>query len=178
MRFLEKWFSVRRGFTIIEVVVSVAIIGILTVVVIANLSASRTTATLGADARSLAAVIRETQGYALTGKQKNPNFFPCRYVISKAGNSAYQVTMHSHSGGADKTCGSPDQTDVIGTYSLSPGVVFSSGGFASGLTFTVPFGGVTKTPILLERGGKYHLICVAASGSVTDMPATIATLCP
>lgn len=71
----------KRSFSLAEVMVAVSIVGILTVVAIVLMSGDKQDQQLETDMRQLAAVIRETQNYTLSGKQPDPATKACGFGL-------------------------------------------------------------------------------------------------
>jgi len=81
------------GFSFIELMVVIAIIGIVSAMTLVSLSKSRAQKDVLSNARTLAATIREAQNYALTGKNINVNVagnVPCEFHVTATGTS-YKV---------------------------------------------------------------------------------------
>ena len=81
----------RRGFTLIEIMVVMAIIGIVTAVTIVSFGSGKERKAVEGQARKVAAAIREMQNYALTGKQIGTNV-PCKFGVISI-TSMQQPTM-------------------------------------------------------------------------------------
>lgn len=147
-----------RGFTLIEVVVVIAIIGIMSAMVMVSLTTGRTTRDLDRSAREVVAVLRDAQNAAVSGRAANVNENNCAYSVQISG-SAYTVS-NSYGNG----CAS---TGVLATYTLSRGVVFGSNLTAS---FSVPRGELTTgaASITLSKGGSTVYVCLSAAGRITE----------
>lgn len=82
MKTKQKNKKFKKGFTLIELLIVIAIIGIMTAALFVTMSRSGTTNSLKVAGRQVAAAIRETQNYALTGKQKDKDLYPCAFKFS------------------------------------------------------------------------------------------------
>jgi len=147
----------RKGFSLMELLIVIAIIGIMTAVLLVNLSGSRSQKQVEAAAREVAAAIREAQNNALTGKNVTTG---CSYIFTyNSGSSSYGISSCSNI-----------------NYTLSNGVIFNNG---NNFTFSVPFGTVSggyATPIVIRKGTSQYTICVNSAGNVTEKSGN--TLCP
>jgi prepilin-type N-terminal cleavage/methylation domain-containing protein len=117
------------GFTLIELVVSMAIISTMAAITIVSMSGAKTKQEVEGAARQVAAAIREAQNYAVTGKSIN-GAVPCQFRISATATSSTFQLQQTNS----TTCGA-----VSGSvsYSLQNGVQFSA---AAEIRFDVPRG--------------------------------------
>lgn len=153
------------GFTLIEVMIVVAIIGILSALTLGSLAAGRTARDLSRSSREVAAALREAQNYALSGRTANIGENNCAYSVQGSGST---FTL-SHTYGSSCTSG------VLATYSLSRGVVFGSNLTAS---FSVPRGELmpgASANIALTKGGSTVYVCLSAAGRVLENGSSI---CP
>lgn len=156
MRTVQK---TRSGFTLIEVVIVVAIIGITSTVVFVSISASRATRGLDRGSREVMAALREAQNYALSGRSatisENNTFFGLQI------SSATDYNVVSSSG-------------TISTYTLKDGVTFTSGNTT--IEFALPRGDVRQggTPLVgsyrisVTKGGSSRYACVYSTGRIVD----------
>lgn len=71
----------RKGFTLVEMLLTVAIIGILSAVVLVNLRGGRDQKDVELAAREIAAGIKEAQNNALAGRRSKNEHLPCYYQI-------------------------------------------------------------------------------------------------
>lgn len=78
-----KRYKASQGFTLIEVLVSVAILAIMAAVTIASLSGSRNRQEVGGAARVVAAILRDAQNNALAGKNITgvSSSRPCQFRV-------------------------------------------------------------------------------------------------
>jgi type II secretory pathway pseudopilin PulG len=82
--------KMRRGFSLLEMVIIVAIIAIMTSVMMVITFKERDTKELETAGREIVAAIREAQNNALTGKQQGPGL-PCAFRFWTDGVSRYRV---------------------------------------------------------------------------------------
>lgn len=166
--------KVSAGFTLVELAVVIAIIGILVTLTSVSFGTQNTKKALEVNAREISSVFREAQNYALTGKQLNSSNTTCAYSVTwVASTSTYSLNAIPKNGA---TCnGTPT---IIVTYLLKQGVTFTGSGSVS---FSLPWGtssGAVK--VLLSRLGDvatyYHTVCLNASGTVVDQVGNIT--CP
>lgn len=152
-----------RAFTLIEVMIVVAIIGILSGIVIIPLGNGRIERELETNAREFVGVVREAQNYALTGKQAVAGTDPCRFFMSWSGSS---YTLSYWYKDASGVC---NQTFLMATYTLNNGVAFGSG---DTLYFTLPHANLDFSTG--SRGATFtkqsinHIACVYADGRISD----------
>ena len=130
----EKTKKTFSGFTLIEIVVAMAILSIMAAVTITSMSGAKTKSEVDGAARQLAASIREAQNYALTGKNitSTSTNRACQFsVVSTSGSGTFVLKQASMAG---TTCGA--LANAV-TYTLQNGVSFSAG---SEVRFDVPRG--------------------------------------
>lgn len=157
-------FKIKKSlsaFTIIEMVVVLAIIGIITVIMLRDWSGGRTTQQLDSAGREVEAVVREAQNYALTGSQGVPGTEPCQFQITWGGAGYTTIYWYKNAAGA---CN--QQLAGFRSYTLKNGVTFSAGGSFS---FSLPHAGVVggSQTILLTKSGASQVVCVSASGLIS-----------
>lgn len=159
----------KRGFTLVELMVVMAMTAIMISVTIVSLSGSRDKKAVESEARKFAAVVREAQNYALTGKQFVSGRVTCSVGIGDitSDEAGYEV-LYFYRSGADCTI-SPSQV-TFATNTLSNGVHFSS--TTSAFNFAVPRGetGLGSTlRIGLNKGSVMYSVCVYPTGRVEDV---------
>ncbi|MCD6149636.1 prepilin-type N-terminal cleavage/methylation domain-containing protein [bacterium] len=146
----------KKAVTFIELVIVVAIVGIMTSVLLVSTSGSRTDKALEAAAREVAAMIREAQNYALTGKDAGAGCNSYVFAYTDATNS-YSVN---------------NGCNINNSYTLKNGIVFNSG-VSGSFNFSAPYGAcsvVLGAPenIALSKSGKTIRVCVYSSGKVIE----------
>jgi len=142
----------KNGFTLIELILVIAIIGIMSVATIVSLQGGKVKKDLESSAREVSAAIRESQNSALTGKIASES---CKRYYFSYTSSSVNYTV----GGS----GCPEIQ-----YKLKNGVTFASGGSFS---FEVPFGTLSTSgnvSIQLRKNGESYYICVGPSGSILE----------
>lgn len=165
-----------KAFTLVEIVVVVAIVGIMSALLFVNLSSNQATRAVETNTREFVGVVREAQNHALSGKQLVIGTDPCRYEINWGGvngttNKSYNLKYWYKN--ASGTC---NQSSVFATYSLKPGVTFSSG---ASFYFTLPhatldFASGSRVAIFMKASAT-HSACVYFNGRITDQ---VSASCP
>src|SRR3989338_8872679 len=155
------------GFTLIEVMVVVALMGIMAALSIVSLESGRIERELEANAREFVGIVREAQNYALTGRQIGGNT-TCSFSVAWAA-SAYSL-RYTPSGNC---AASPT---LIASYALKNGVAFSN---ADALSFSLPhaalnFGAGSKKATFTKQSRNY-VVCIYADGRISDQRGTV---CP
>jgi len=146
-----------------ELLIVIAIIGIMTTVGLVSLSSSRTNTKLQAAQREVASVIKLTQSYALQGKVADDGtgsgnmITPCGYGFRFKDSGSYEIFYNNWTtGGWGKTdCTSmngdfndrywkngPPHSKTLASFQLNNGVTLSSSVAATEIYFTVPDGGI------------------------------------
>lgn len=164
----------QKGFTLIEIVITVTIIGIASTVILAGLGGGRSEREVEASAREFASVVREAQNYALTGKQLTPNTDPCQYRMSWSGSQYSLTYLYAAAGGS---CATPSSS-VFATYSLKAGVSFV--GALNTVSYSPPHAtnDISGSElIVLTKNGQYHSVCLYKNGRVLDQAGQLA-VCP
>jgi len=146
------------AFTLIEMVIVIAIVGIITLILIVSLGGGRIQREVETNAREFASVLKEAQNYALTGKQVGSGI-TCRFDVVWAGSS-YHLDAVAKSG---STCtGTPAP---IATYTLKQGVSFQSPGSAS---FVLPWASTTAKMVRFTKSSLAYTVCLDSNGSIID----------
>lgn len=164
----------KKGFTLIEILITVTIVGIASAITLVNLNSGRTDRELEAAAREFASGIREAQNYALTGKQIVINTNPCRYQMSWSGGQYTLTYWYAAAGGS---CAAPSSS-TMATYTLKGGVAFV--GALDGVWYKPPHAAndiVASKLIILSKGGRFHSVCLYKNGRVLDQPGQLVA-CP
>jgi prepilin-type N-terminal cleavage/methylation domain-containing protein len=148
---MDKLLENKKGFSLLEVTVVMAIIGIMTVVSLASLQSNKADKELETAALGIEAAIREAQNNALAGKNASTALGCTKYNFTY-GSNAYSVG----GGGCPLT-----------SYALGNGINFSNSSNLS-FSFVIPFGTLSaKQSMQIVKGTKNYNICVTAAGSVT-----------
>lgn len=155
-----------RGLTLIELMISIAIISIMAGVIIVSMSSGKTDRELDAAAREFASIVREAQNYALTGKQLVANSVPCKYHLTWVrGRSDYSLMYEYELNG---TCVPPSPTYSI-SYTLKNGVTFATPGIQA-FYFSPPHGTLSfdagVRSVGLSKDGQSRIICIHEDGRV------------
>ncbi len=130
----------RKGFTLIEVLVVVAIIGIATSIVLVSMSSGRINQQVQGDARRLTGLIRELQNNALAGEQIVAGRVSCGFSLPAVGAGATTITSQ-YFYRVGPTCTILTAASApLQTFTLSPGVSISVAN--GGVRFFVPWGEV------------------------------------
>lgn len=92
-----------RGFTLVELLISAAIIGLLSSAVLVALHGSQIAKEAEGDARTVAATLREAQNYALTGRSILPASAgkPCMFRVRAEAGSASILVEQANVGAGD-----------------------------------------------------------------------------
>lgn len=159
--------------------ISMTVLSIMATVTIVSMGGSKTKQEVEGAARELAAAIRETQNYALTGKNIGAaGDVPCQFRVNvDIGTSVSDFTVQQIrfvSGTCDTNSGAPM------AYSLSNGVQFSANAH---VRFDVPRGepknsagteigtsGVTHVDFSFAKNGSTAHVCVYPLGRIEEKP--------
>ncbi len=155
-----------QAFTLIEMVIVIAIVGIMTSIIVVSLGNGRTQREVETNAREFASVLKEAQNYALTGKQVGSGVV-CSFNVTWSG-SAYHLDAVAKNGSA---C--TGSSTLVATYALKQGVVFQSSG---SISFSLPWAVTTAKTIQLTKSTSTHTVCLNSGGSVVDYAGSNA--CP
>lgn len=185
----------KKGFSLTEMMMTIAIISIMTGAVFVNFSATRKTKGLETEARRLVANIREAQDNAFTGKKPADDVAPCGWgIYYDAGTNPgeYKIYYNVSTSGCSVANGSElDRKFILsgvtlnGTSSVAQTVILENNARFDGLStdevyFAVPHGRIfdqngvaIATPLkLLLRSTVdstvQHTVCVFSSGRVDD----------
>lgn len=170
-----------RGFTLVELVVAMALISIMATATVVSMSGGKTRHEVQSATHLVASALREAQNYALTGKNmtSNPANRPCKFrTRSVASGSAIFVEQLS---AGMVSCPQPGATSDLwsgATYNLTNGVVFSAATVAH---FDVPRGeptnssgvelsGATSIDFSVSKSGLTAHACVYPLGRIEEKP--------
>jgi prepilin-type N-terminal cleavage/methylation domain-containing protein len=149
-----------RAFTLIEMLVVMAIVSIMTAVAIVSFGSGRIKKELETNAREFASAVREAQNYALTGRQA-AGLTACAFSVTWTSSSTYKFGV-TPSG----SCGAVPASIV--SYSLKNGVTVSNFGTIS---FQLPWAIVVSgggSQVIFSKSSNTHSVCVSADGKITD----------
>jgi len=150
-----------KGVTLLELVVVMAIVGIMVTVITVSFGSENTKKNLETNAREFSSILREAQNYSLTGRQNDSSNTTCAYSITwTIATSTYRLNAISKNG---TLCNGTSAS--VATYALKQGVVFSNGGAA---TFSLPWGATASGSAVLGKAGLSHTICLNGSGKIID----------
>lgn len=139
----------QKGVTLIEMMVVIAIVGIMTSVTLVSLSGAKVRKELQAAGNELASVLREQRNNALTGNVGTGND-SCGIQHAAASGSSYETTCPS-----------------VVSRNLPAGVVFAGNpGTEQTANFSVPFGHTSAGSFVLQKGGSSTLVCFGADGNI------------
>lgn len=167
-----------KGFTLVEIMIVIAIIGILSAAGITSLSSGKERKVVEGEARRLAATIREVQNYALTGKQIGGQV-PCKFGVQALTSGDSQMFFaESHRTGASCSVGASVPAAIPSmTINLANGVTVAND-LNFDFFFTVPRGeldpngNTTPINIQLHKGSATYSVCVYPGGQVKDVQGT------
>lgn len=159
------------GFSLIEILVTMGIIGIVTMIILTAMGGNRDLVATKSAAREMTAALRLAQNSALSGHVVGSGQIPCYFTFGWDSGS-YTVTYVYHTPD-NAAC---NRSGTLVSRTLQDSVVAGSTGL---VTFHVPFGlrGITGTTgIVLRRNGSdaaAHTVCVSAAGVVTEQAGTV-----
>jgi prepilin-type N-terminal cleavage/methylation domain-containing protein len=156
----------KKGYSLIEVLIVCAIIGILSAIFLASkISGNKNLQSLKVTAREVAAAVRETQNYALTGKMINAGDTPCLYRMENVGGVSYRIRYRSKLNPVGTCIGT---WTTIYTKILSNGISINIGG--GNIEYNVPHGDRSGGgfDITLTKNGVMVHVCACDSGKVVE----------
>ncbi len=157
----------QAAFTLIEVLVVLAILSVMSSVMLFDYSTGRVTQELEGTAREVASAFREAQNYALTGYQGVAGTNPCRFVVSW-GTTSYTTTYWYKDGS-----GACTQSAILGSYTLGSGTAFAGTG---NFYFTLPHAAVSfataSQPVVVSKAGTSYVVCTYQSGLINHFSGT------
>lgn len=151
----KESFKVSVGFTLIEVTVVMAIVGILASISILSFGTQNTKRVLETNAREFSAVLMEAQNYALAGKQVSGGVVR-QFDVVGISSTSYKIQATFKNG----------SSSTLATYSLKQGVIFTSSGWS--VSFSLPWATTSPASIVLNKEGSSHTVCLNASGKIID----------
>lgn len=162
-----------KGFTLIEIIVVMAIISIVSGMVIVSLTDSRVKRELETNAREFVGVVREAQNYALTGKiitgaSIPVTAVPCYFGVSwRSDLDNYKISYIYKNSDTD-TCDVNGSSYSVATYAMKNGAEISSDG---SLFFRLPHANFSgNTSVEFTKKGIIHKVCIFSDGRISDRP--------
>jgi prepilin-type N-terminal cleavage/methylation domain-containing protein len=152
----------QNGFTLIELMIVAAIVGILSVMMLVSLRDSREKKAVEVAGRQVAAVMRATQNYAVSGRIEDADRIPCTFQFIVDSSQTYRVIYTYHAPQSTSCSGS----DEIATYYVEDGVSVSPN---QTITFAMPHGSTSSAHVVrVQKGSAVQNICIDASGRVHE----------
>lgn len=164
----------QKGFTLIEVLAVIGIIGIASAITLASLGTGRVGKQVEGDARRLVGTLREAQNNALTGERMEVNRVSCAFLFPPSAAAATTIApTYRYRNGA--TC-SAILSAALPVFRLTPGVSISVAN--TGVSFVVPWGqvwdGSMTAPLAntvqytLVKSGVTWSVCVYPEGRIEE----------
>jgi prepilin-type N-terminal cleavage/methylation domain-containing protein len=175
-----------KAFTLIEMMVVIAIIGIVSALMLVNLNNGRVQRDLETSAKEFVSMVREAQNDALTGKQIVGSTTPCAQAFrvywsvgssadsGSAGTGTYRLDYYEKNNSGDCS-----YAGRVGPKTFNNGVVFT--GPQTSMAFGLPNADVydknlaalsAQSPnyisVVLMKQPYTHVVCIYSSGAVTD----------
>ena len=158
-------FQKNTGVTLIELIVVMAILGIMASITTISFGSSRDKRAVETNARQFAAVVRLAQNYALSGKRAPGVTTPtCGYQVSNNGSAYFIKALKI---GASGAC---DADPVISeSYTLNQGVAMTIA--TDVVSFEIPYGKKSgASSFTFSKGASSHYVCINTKGEVKDSP--------
>ena len=160
----------RRGFTLLELLIVVMVIGIVSTIILTGTSTTRTEKEVDGAGREVGGVLRELQQYALTGKQFVTNTDPCLYNIAWNNGSSNYTFNYKYKNSSTGAC---DQQTTINTYTLRGGVTFANtGSVGFGLPHGKPDFGGPSVAFQLTKSTTIGVTCLYQDGLTQSFVGT------
>lgn len=171
-----------------ELMIVIAIIGIMTAVTVVSLGNTRTKKEVEVAAREVAAAIREAQNYALAGKQPGASVACGMGLVTDNDGTGYKIFYNTKANPGDD-CNSigknynPPNSVTLAQYNLKNSVQFPDSPINyrnKSVYFTMPHGTVYGNngqilpangnfPLQVGKAGtSYYYTCVSSSGNVVE----------
>lgn len=161
------------GFTLIEVVVVVAILGIMSVLGLTSYNESKRIKAVDTSAVELVSWLAEQRNNALTGEQPANGAIPCSYgFVPISGQPAYNLRVKTKGSSADADCAT-GTSNTDRRVNLKPSVSFSA--TPPAFEFVLPRGESNlpngTTTILLRSGSGSSIVtgavCIYTQGGLS-----------
>ena len=158
----NKFLKIKKGFSIIEVLVAMALIMIMTGVLLVSQSGNKAQKDAENAARQVAAQLRGLQSEALSGKQIGDSYV-CFFTFTANANEAeYSIGYKDCPDGAKSL-----DSQTIKLNSGKGNTKFDDSGAT--VSFSVPHGAVAgSSQITLKSDNKSAYVCVCSSGNIFD----------
>jgi len=188
----------KKGFSLLEIMITVAIVGILTAVVLTMQSRSRKARELEMAGRKVSAKMREIQNNSLSGKQMAEGVTACGfgYTPAASGNKSYRAYYNYYdSDRTDIDCSSVAKgfggssavyEEVrLEDNSTASGRVYIDSGTLTGAYFSIPHGSVFNNSgavivstryLTLRSDAGYYNVCFYPTGKIEE--PGLNTSCP
>jgi len=179
MKVFNKFFKLQSrqaGFSLVELMTVVAIIGIMTSIGLVSLNASKTQKELQMEARKVAASIKLAQNNAIVGRMgpsgKSPCNFEWRNFFEVNDFGSYWIrTWYKNGSGV---CGFAEFSDDTMLY-LQNGVTFKDNSGSDIFYFSVPFSkfsdnsiGTQDNKVTIQKGSQCIDISIADNSNVVE----------
>jgi prepilin-type N-terminal cleavage/methylation domain-containing protein len=157
--------TIKKGFTLIELMIIIAIIGTMTTVGFVSLKSGQNQAKLKATQAEIATMIKLAQSYALQGKKQGavvPEYYGLKFSVDGTG-----YIFCSSSDATDLNCSNSIETHLFG------GEIVLSAGQGSLLWFDIPNGNCQLSSagsllLTLKLDSNEKSITVSPGGSITE----------
>jgi len=167
----------RKGLTFIELIVVIAIVGIMTAVTYFSLRDVKPAKEAEVGSRQLAALLRQTQNDSVSGKMMNNGAFPrktpCMFLLTLTNVAAgvrYEKAYRQDNTGLPNGCATSINSSSYETGTIPRVFVDYS---PNKIEFFVPHGGINadRYRILLRSiadGTKYFTVCINSNGNIEE----------